>query len=174
MVQSTTRTKKLLAKLKYEPERKDALPLDGVDSRNCSAIMFRHFGRRKPVIKLCLVLSKNARAFIISQNGLEGLIDMAHNNVHSWFYELIMSEEFKKDRLGFLQKAEFERMADQMATLKTTEEKEELLSTSYFGTYYTLLGDTGRESEIPELEDCSYEDYTKYCIKFQVDTYSML
>merc|ERR1712110_480303 len=135
MVESTDTTEKLLAKLQYEPERKDALPLDGVHSRICSAIIFHYFGRRKPVIKLCLVLSKNARAFIISQNGLEGLIDMAHNNVHSWFYELIMSEEFKKDRLGFLQQAEFECIVDQMVALKTTEEKEELLRTSYFGTY---------------------------------------
>ena len=109
-------------------------------------------------------MSKSSRAFIISQKGLKGLVNAMHNNVHSWIHELIESKEFQKERLGFLLQTEFERMTGQLLPLKTAEEKEDLLKTDYLGAYYTLLKDTGRESSIPNIEDCSCEEYTKCCV----------
>ena len=77
--------------------------------------------------------------------------------------------KYVKDRLGFLSAAEFERLQGEMSM--TTEPKEALLKNDYLGTYLTLLKDADKEDQIPKLEECSYKDYTKFCINFQIEVH---
>ena len=49
-----------------EPERRKALPLNKLRSRLPTAIIFAFHGRKKPVIKMLLTISKSSRAFIIT------------------------------------------------------------------------------------------------------------
>ena len=55
-----------LSTLPVDEELKMALPIDDIESRLSTSIIFSHYDRRKGVIKLGLILSKKARAFIIT------------------------------------------------------------------------------------------------------------
>ena len=74
-------------KLIIDPAYKHALPFKGLDSRHASAVICKHYGRRKDVIIMNLLMNRSSRAFIISQNGLEGFVDLKHDNFDSWLYE---------------------------------------------------------------------------------------
>ena len=52
--------------LKVDKRRRHDLPIPRLPSRLCTAIIFSHHGRSKPVIKMLIVLSKSSRAFIIT------------------------------------------------------------------------------------------------------------
>ena len=150
------------------------LPLVGIDSRLATAIIFSYYDRSKGVIKLGLVLSKKARAFVITQREiLAGFISVKHNNVHSWLFEIGLSIKCMKDLLGFLSTAELDRIQDEIFKLMTTEPKEALLRNDHLGTYLTQLRDPDKEGQIPRMEDCNYENYTKCCIAFQIEDHHM-
>ena len=141
------------AKLTCPHGLKHALPFPGIESRNASAHILAMFDLRKGVTKTCLLVDTHSRAFIISQNGLEGFVSLKHNNINSWLYE---ARTFL--RLAFLTLDEFNLMDQQLSALQTNEEKEALLKTQYLWVYYTLLEETGREEEVPkfDLEHVSY------------------
>ena len=65
---------------KFPTELKDALPFKGLNSRHASAVICKQYGRRKEVMKMNLLMSRSSRAFIISQNGLEGFVNAKHDN----------------------------------------------------------------------------------------------
>ena len=51
-----------------------SLPFPGLKSRYASAIICSSFGRSKFTIKIFLMLSKESRAYIITQEGLPGFL----------------------------------------------------------------------------------------------------
>ena len=108
-----------------------------------------------------LLMSRSSRAFIISQNGLEGFVNLKHDNIDSWLYE---AGVFIKQ--GFRAQDQYNHMEQQLTTLKTAEEKEALLKVRYLWVYHTFLEETEREGEVPKLslEDVTWENYTEYCI----------
>ena len=56
-------------------------------------------------------------------------------------------------------------MVEELSTIETAKEKENLLKTSYTEAFITMMKDTGRGGNVlNELEDLSFENYTWYCI----------
>ena len=63
------------------------LPFPGLPSRLATALVLGLDDRWKTAVKKTMVLSKGARAFIITQDGCKGFILYEHVNSASWFYE---------------------------------------------------------------------------------------
>ena len=76
--------------LKFEKKLKDSLPIPGIKSRLSSAIILSFYSRRKKVVSLMLVLSRESRAYIISQEGLPGFLVEKYNSLSE-----LMRNEFK-------------------------------------------------------------------------------
>ena len=83
-----------LDSLPVESSFAHSLPIPAIMSRHACAIIFSFHSRRKEVIKLLLTISKSARAYIITQNGLRGFLLDSHINSMSWIDELRTSHSF--------------------------------------------------------------------------------
>ena len=76
--------------LKFDKKLKDSLPIPGIKSRLSSAIVLSFYSRRKKVVTLMLVLSRESRAYIISQEGLPGFLVEKYRGLSE-----LMKNEFK-------------------------------------------------------------------------------
>ena len=135
-----------------------------IPSRLSTAVIFSFKGRKKPVIKMLLILSKSSRAFIITQGGLPGFLLNHHNNSASCLYEIFPSAHFRKEAACFLSQIELEDLPKQLTECKTEEEMETCLRCVYPTTYVTFLRSQRRTEELNELFDGTItpENYTWY------------
>ena len=147
-----------------EQQHKKDLPLNKLRSRLVTAVIFGLHGRKIKVIKMLLTLSKSSRAFIITQNGLKGFLSEHHNNRFSWFYELQLSAQFRREVACHLEQMELEGLANELAGCKTVDEKESRLRHVYPITYVAFLKSLGRTEELNKLYDGTItpQNYTWY------------
>ena len=85
-----------LSQFKVRPQARHSLPFPDLSSRICSSIICSQLGLAKEAIKLNLILSKESREFIITQQGLQGFLLRVHDNFDSLFYEFKISREFAR------------------------------------------------------------------------------
>ena len=108
-------------RLKVSDEMKSALPVPKLNSRNVIAYILSYYGRKLEVYKLTLGLSKSSRAFIITQNGLQGFLKP------SWLIEIEKSFVFREKMLGFLLPEERILLPDALSKLTSKADKEAYL-----------------------------------------------
>ena len=127
-----------------------SLPIQGVQSRLCTAIVFQNFGRRKQVIKVLLTLSKSGRYYIISQIGLPGFALPYHDNVTSWLYELTLSQEYQTPlRLKYLDSVD--QLFAKVEQCTTTNGAESVCRYYEPATFGLFLRQAERLEELKEL-----------------------
>ena len=86
-----------LSQLEVRPQGRHSLPFPRMlPSRLCTSIIFSFKGLSKDVIKLNLVLCHDSWDFIITQEGLKGILKRVHDNFCSFLLELRLSEDFAR------------------------------------------------------------------------------
>ena len=99
-----------------------ALPIPGVQSRLCTAIIFSYQNLNKDVIVIALQLSKRTRAYIITQEGLPGFLFDHHESIESWLYEIKMSEKARQKMPCSINKRILESDLEKVLACKTDGE----------------------------------------------------
>ena len=100
-----------------------------------------------------LVLSKGARAFIITQNGCQGFVPLCHENTASWFYEFSLSKQFQEEMAICLTADEVNKLTEKLPQCGTTEKKEHLLKADHPTLYFEMLRSSGRTDDANKLYD---------------------
>ena len=88
-----------------ETKLRHKLPSDRIPSRLSHAQIWALLKVKKEVIKTLLLLSTSSRAFIITQNGLQGFVQDYHDVHHSpseWIADLTCSATFRNRMRDFV------------------------------------------------------------------------
>ena len=109
-----------------------------------------------------LVLSKGARAFIITQHGCQGFVLRDHDNTASWFYEFTMSKQFQNEMAVCLTDEEVDSLIEKLPDCGTTEEREQLLRADHPTLYIKMLRNSGRADEAHKLYDGVLTPFNMY------------
>ena len=123
-----------IRQFKVDKSLKDALPIPGIKSRICSAIIFGYLNKKKKVIAIVNVLNKSGRAYIVTQIGLPGFLTPHYPNLASlMFSELNMTHQFTHGndyRLIYNREAK-KSLADDLSARASMEDKMEYLKSNH-------------------------------------------
>ena len=81
-------------KVPIEKTLADKNPFPNIPSKLASALILGLYGRRSTVCRLMQKLSKQSRAYIVKQDGLQGFTVIFHTNVQSALFELLSTRKF--------------------------------------------------------------------------------
>ena len=91
-------------------ELRHSLLTPRLGSRLATAMIFGYQGRKKAVIKLLLLINNASRAFIITQEGLQGFLMEGHNSAQSFCQQLLTSAAFRTETACSLQPTQIKEM----------------------------------------------------------------